>query len=531
MITSKDDASRPRLTVVMIVRDEQETLAASVESVRAIADEILVVDLGSTDRTTELALELGVMVNNYGWENDYSAPRNHSLRQADGDWIMWLDAGERLNEESAESLRDFIDHDAQEQYVYRIVVQTPPDERSQAEQIAQIRLVPNNPDLRFEGRVRETLQPSVDAIGLSVDNAPGLILCHARRFDPDWRASQAELDLQLAALEIADSDEPQARVLLATGEAQAELGKQLQAMEGFCKAIEATQRGSTEMLEGYYGLLTSCDGDLQQQDRQLDICLEALEIFPLDAQLLLAMGNYLQIRDRWDLAIRSFRTAVKHGQVDIGTWHLVELGEVAVACLSLCLQAKGSDSDALRTLAEGIERYGHSPRLLRHQLDLQVRHARCDDALATAGKLVPDSKQREALSLAIRGACKAAQKDWTAALGLLQSAYVEGCRDSLCLRWLSVVLLSNGQTEAAMPVLLEWQQIEPNNAELRTYLEELQRPPPTPTDGATRERPPEEDASGRVYRVDEAIDGAPPATSATPNAVQDSSKDSLSTGE
>jgi tetratricopeptide (TPR) repeat protein len=531
MTNSKDDASRPRLTVVMIVRDEQETLAASVESVRTIADEILVVDLGSTDRTTEIALELGVMVNHYGWENDYSAARTHSLRQAEGDWVLWLEAGEQLSEESAESFRNFIDRDAQQQCVYRIVVQTPPDERSQAEQIAQIRLAPNNPDLRFEGRVRETIEPSVDAIGLSVDKAPGLIVCHARRFDSDWKASQAEQHLGLAALETADSDEPQARVLLAVGEAQAELGKQLQAMESFCKAIEAAERGSTEMLEGYYGLLTSCDGDPLQQDRQVGICLEALEIFPLDAQLLLAMGNYLQIRDQWDLAIRSFRTAVKHGQVDIGAWHLVELGEVAVACLSLCLQAKGSDSDALRTLAEGIERYGNSPRLLRHLLDLQVRHACCDDALATAGKLVPDSKQLEALSMAIRGACKATQRDWIAALGLLQSAYVEGCRDSLCLRWLSVVLLSNGQNEAAMPVLLEWQQIEPDNAELRTYLEKLQQPPLTPTEGATQEQPPEQGASGRVYRVDEATDGTPPATSPTPGAVQDGSKDSLSAGD
>ena len=117
MTSSKDDASRPRLTVVMIVRDEQETLAASVESVRTIADEILVVDLGSTDRTTEIALELGVMVNHYGWENDYSAARSHSLRQAEGDWVLWQEAGEQLSEESAESLRNFIDHDAQEQYV------------------------------------------------------------------------------------------------------------------------------------------------------------------------------------------------------------------------------------------------------------------------------------------------------------------------------------------------------------------------------------------------------------------------------
>ena len=512
MTASTNNATKPRLTVAMIVRDEQDTLAASVESVKGIADEIVVVDLGSTDETTRIALELDTMVNHYGWENDCAAARNHSLRQAEGDWILWLDAGEQLTKDSAESLRYFIDHNANKQNVYRVAAQMPRDERSAGEQIAQIRLIPKNPDLCFEGRVRETMQPSVDAAGLSVDMAPGLILCHDRRLEPQWRKERAELDLQLAGLEVAENNAPSARTWLAAGEAQAELGQQALAQESFCKAIKAAPRASTEMLEGYYGLLTSCEEDPAQQDHQLSVCLEAMEIFPLDAQLLLAMGNYLQVRDQWELAIRSFRTAVKHGQVDVCAWHLIELGEVAVACLSLCLQASGSDTDALRTLGEGVERYGNSPRLLRHLLDLQVKHARCDDALLTAAKLTQDAKQQGSLAMAIRGACKAAEKDWTAALGLLQSAYVEGCREILCLRWLAVVLLSNGQAEAAMPVLQEWKEIEPGNAELRTYLEMLEHPTPPQTEQA-----PEATAPDQVYRVDEGAEAASPNAAQTPN--------------
>lgn len=53
-----ESLSRPRLSVAMIVRDEQDVLAESIESVHKIADEIVVLDTGSTDRTPELAAQL-----------------------------------------------------------------------------------------------------------------------------------------------------------------------------------------------------------------------------------------------------------------------------------------------------------------------------------------------------------------------------------------------------------------------------------------------------------------------------------------
>ena len=91
-----ESLSRPRLSVAMIVRDEQEVLAESIESVGKIADEIVVLDTGSADRTPELAAQLGATVHRTAWENDFSAARNHCLRLVTGNWVLWLDAGERI---------------------------------------------------------------------------------------------------------------------------------------------------------------------------------------------------------------------------------------------------------------------------------------------------------------------------------------------------------------------------------------------------------------------------------------------------
>ncbi|MEN6493336.1 MAG: glycosyltransferase, partial [Thermoguttaceae bacterium] len=92
MSSQKSSKRRPRLSVAMIVRDEQDVLAASLESVRSIADEIIVLDTGSADQTPTLARKLGAKVCRAGWDDDFSAARNRLLEEVTGDWILWLDA-------------------------------------------------------------------------------------------------------------------------------------------------------------------------------------------------------------------------------------------------------------------------------------------------------------------------------------------------------------------------------------------------------------------------------------------------------
>jgi hypothetical protein len=75
-----------------------------------------------------------------------------------------------------------------------------------------------------------------------------------------------------------------------------------------------------------------------------------------------------------------------------------------------------------------------------------------------------------ALADTVRGACLAAKSDWPAALAQLRKAYGAGCHHPLCLRWLTVASLGNGELESALPVLDEWRRAEPNHPEMLTYL-------------------------------------------------------------
>jgi tetratricopeptide (TPR) repeat protein len=85
-----------RLTLCLIAKNEESMLPGCLESVRGVVDDIVLVDTGSTDRTMALARAAGATVVERPWDDDFSAPRNLAVEHARGDWILMLDADERL---------------------------------------------------------------------------------------------------------------------------------------------------------------------------------------------------------------------------------------------------------------------------------------------------------------------------------------------------------------------------------------------------------------------------------------------------
>ena len=86
------------LSVCLVVQNEQENLPRVLQSVQGIADEIVVVDGGSTDRTQEIAREYGARVFHRPY-TDQSDQKNYAVSLAANDWIFVLDADEELSAE------------------------------------------------------------------------------------------------------------------------------------------------------------------------------------------------------------------------------------------------------------------------------------------------------------------------------------------------------------------------------------------------------------------------------------------------
>ena len=117
---------RPRISLCMIVRNEAQNLPGCLAPVHDLVDEIIVVDTGSTDRTPEIAREWGAQVFDFCWIDDFSAARNESLRHATGDYILWLDADDRLDSENVRRLESLLDSltDSRRAYVFRTVCES-----------------------------------------------------------------------------------------------------------------------------------------------------------------------------------------------------------------------------------------------------------------------------------------------------------------------------------------------------------------------------------------------------------------------
>lgn len=103
------DRQRPTISACMIVKDEEALLPRCLCSVQSLADEIIVVDTGSTDRTREIARDFGALVLEFPWRGDFSSARNESIRHATKDWILIIDADEELPAEDLPAIRFFVE--------------------------------------------------------------------------------------------------------------------------------------------------------------------------------------------------------------------------------------------------------------------------------------------------------------------------------------------------------------------------------------------------------------------------------------
>lgn len=97
-----------KISLCMIVKNEEYNLKGTLESVSSFVDEIIIVDTGSTDRTKDIARSFTEKVYDFKWINDFSAARNFSLEKAENDWVLILDGDETIIEFDRNSLDKFI---------------------------------------------------------------------------------------------------------------------------------------------------------------------------------------------------------------------------------------------------------------------------------------------------------------------------------------------------------------------------------------------------------------------------------------
>ncbi len=148
---------RPTVSVCMIVRDGADTLRTALTSLLPVADDYHVLDTGSRDTSVEVARAFArdngarLHLREVQWPDDFSVARNLSMDEAQGDWILWLDADERLI--GADRLRRLLQSDHFEAYAIRQHNQI--FDRSTTQVEIPFRVFRNGRGYRFFGAVHE----------------------------------------------------------------------------------------------------------------------------------------------------------------------------------------------------------------------------------------------------------------------------------------------------------------------------------------------------------------------------------------
>jgi glycosyltransferase involved in cell wall biosynthesis/predicted HAD superfamily hydrolase/Tfp pilus assembly protein PilF len=193
-----------RLSVCMIVKNEEKFLGQCLKSVRGLAAEIVVVDTGSTDRTVEIAREFGAKICSFPWCDDFAAARNAALELATGDWILMLDADEELP--AAQHARLLADMKKTDTLAFRLplVNAGQNDGRSFVP-----RFFRNVPGVYYFGRVHEQVFPSLlphcKNWGLKTALGTAEILHHGYSQEMVRDRNKIERNLKLLRLALAEN--------------------------------------------------------------------------------------------------------------------------------------------------------------------------------------------------------------------------------------------------------------------------------------------------------------------------------------
>lgn len=95
-----------KLSVLYIVRNEQDLIEKSLKSIQPIADEIVIIDSGSFDKTLSICRKFSyIRIFSHAWVHDFSQIKNYGIKQCAGDWILCMDADEVLDPASASAIR------------------------------------------------------------------------------------------------------------------------------------------------------------------------------------------------------------------------------------------------------------------------------------------------------------------------------------------------------------------------------------------------------------------------------------------
>jgi len=300
MAIDRPDAQQGTLSVCMIVKNEEKYIARCLKSLLPIADELIIVDTGSTDRTRDIASVFGAKVYDLPWTNDFAAARNASLERAKGQWILVHDADEVISPRDHHKIRHTLSRKTGKPVAFTMVTRNYtnnanlegwvenigeyPDEEEGVgwTSTRKVRLFTNHKGIRFQNSVHELLEFSLAE--LKVRPEPyDVPVHHYGKLDTERLAMRAEMYYDLGKKKFETRQDMQAL---------RELAVQAAELRKYDEAISLWQRYAQFRPEecSVYVNMATCYLELGMFDRALEMAKQAMELDPVSKDAMLGYG-------------------------------------------------------------------------------------------------------------------------------------------------------------------------------------------------------------------------------------------------
>ena len=415
----------PGISLCMIVKNEERFLHDALRSVAGVADELCIVDTGSTDRTREIALAHGARLIDVPWEDDFSRARNSALALATRRWIFVLDADERLEPASRVALIAIGREPAGSRGKW-IACRNLTDncKGSGAMTNALVRIFPNDKRIRYRNPIHEFIALDGAAGGLPADRSTIEVVHHGYLAPVMAERAKGERNLRLCRL-AAERDPHDPFHQYNLGMAHLLAGDPNGAIAALDRMRELTE--STPRAFRVHALVTLADlyadvrGDIATAQSLVRECLALVPNYSnahfTHGKLLAREGKFFEARDAFGRAIAAGAHDREHFVVDdeIAIWKAhSELGATlmrerrfadALAWFELAAQARpaaqplvinrakchdalGDFTSAEPLFAAAFTAYGDEASAVEW-INFLFRRGRTDDASAAIDAALP----------------------------------------------------------------------------------------------------------------------------------------------
>lgn len=307
-----------KITLCMIVKNEEKDIKACLERAFQIVDDAIVVDTGSTDETLSILESLRkdypLEIRNHQWENDFSKARNESIRDAKGDYILILDADERIFSKRNE-LEDFLYEN--DSVAYSIPIYNVYENKQIIRSNMMIRIYKNiNP--RYDGAIHEQILINGNKI---MGNKVPSEICKIYHFGYSKVAfkekdkSKRNIDIIMSEIEKKPEDPFN---WYNKGVMEMIAGQYETALEDFIKAHRLCKGVRMAYHNDLVIRMLQCMIGLKHYKKGINFAKELVKdsLVSKLPDLYFYYGYMLKERKQYDLAIRQFRKCIQVGDVE-----------------------------------------------------------------------------------------------------------------------------------------------------------------------------------------------------------------------